>query len=317
MNQPLRYVLMLIGAGVIISAVMLGTSMSSEEETGKYNKLTPEEERVILRKGTEAPFSGKYVNNKAGGTYTCKQCDAPLYKSSSKFDSGCGWPSFDDEIDGAVIRKPDADGRRTEIVCANCGGHLGHVFLGEQFTPKNTRHCVNSISLNFVPHADSRSTTETAYFGGGCFWGVEFYFEKADGVISARSGYMGGSLPEPTYKQVCDGSTGHVEVVEVLFDPSITDYETMARLFFEIHDPTQVDRQGPDIGEQYRSVVFVQNEQQKKIVEKLIGQLKSNGLKVVTAVEQATDFWPAEDYHQDYYGRRGGQPYCHSRTQRF
>jgi peptide methionine sulfoxide reductase msrA/msrB len=295
-----------------------------------WNELTPEEERVILHKGTEMPFTNEFDHHFEEGTYICAQCNAPLYISTSKFDSGCGWPAFDDEIDGAVQRVPDADGMRTEIVCANCGGHLGHVFLGEGFTPTNTRHCVNSISMNFVPAgeelppipqpqapSDQEGTTARAYFAGGCFWGTEHLIEALDGVISVESGYMGGRKDNPTYEEVCSGRTGHAETVEVVFDPSKTDFETLTKYFFEIHDPTQRNRQGPDIGSQYRSAVFYTDEAQRDTTEELIGQLRENGFDVVTEVEPADTFWPAEDYHQDYYQNTGKRPYCHFYVKRF
>jgi peptide methionine sulfoxide reductase msrA/msrB len=156
-----------------------------------------------------------------------------------------------------------------------------------------------------------------AIFAGGCFWGVEYYFEQQPGVLAVTSGFAGGRIKQPSYHQVSTSDTGHAEVVEVIFDPNKTNYETMARLFFEIHDPTQVDRQGPDVGKQYRSAVFFLDAEQKQIAEKLIEILKSKGLEIATEVSPAGEFWPAEQYHQDYYQRKGGQPYCHRRVKRF
>lgn len=298
------------------------------EET-QFNRLTHAEEGVILHKGTEPPGSGELLGTQAKGTYLCKRCNAPLYRSEAKFEARCGWPSFDAEIEGAVARQPDADGRRTEILCAHCGGHLGHVFLDEGYTAKNTRHCVNSISMKFIPADEplpprlgpapekQALPTETAIFAGGCFWGVEYHFEKIKGVLAAVSGYTGGHTERPAYPEVCSGKTGHIEAVKVTYDPAQTDYETLAKLFFEIHDPTQIDRQGPDIGEQYRSVVFYQNEAQKKIAARLIGVLKEKGYNVATRLEAAAVFWEAEAYHQDYYAHKGTLPYCHIYTKRF
>jgi peptide methionine sulfoxide reductase msrA/msrB len=306
--------------------------MQSQEKGMKYNKLTPEEERVILHKGTERPFTGIYNSHKDKGIYLCKQCDAPLFRSADKFDSGSGWPSFDDGIPGAVKQVPDRDGMRTEIVCSNCGGHLGHVFLGEGFTDKNVRHCVNSVSLSFVPAGaedpaaidqagatdkDKVAKTQTAYFAGGCFWGVEYFFQNAEGVVATRVGYMGGKTDNPTYREVCSGATGHAEALEVVFNPTQTSYEKLAKLFFETHDPTQVDRQGPDIGDQYRSAIFYVDEEQKQTAQKLIELLEAKGYKVATELNKAGTFWEAEAYHQDYYFNNGKQPYCHAYTERF
>jgi peptide methionine sulfoxide reductase msrA/msrB len=285
----------------------------------QHNKLTSEEEQVIVHKGTEIPFSGKYDNFHGIGTYTCKRCNARLFRSEDKFDSGCGWPSFDSEIPGAVKRISDADGVRTEIQCANCGAHLGHVFLNEGLTPKNTRHCVNSISMNFIPDEQNTNTvkTDTAIFAGGCFWGVEYYFQKSKGVLSTNVGYIGGHKDNPTYEEVCSGKTGHLEATQIIFDPTQTTYENLAKLFFEIHDPTQANGQGPDIGEQYLSSVFYLNDEQKQTAEKLINILKNKGYKVATQLIKATTFWKAEDYHQKYYEKKESLPYCHIYTKRF
>ena len=297
-----------------------GQQMTNEQtSTMNFRKLTPEEERVIVYKGTERPFTGKYNDFFKEGVYVCKRCGAPLYKSSDKFKSECGWPSFDDEIPGAVKRIPDPDGMRTEIVCASCGAHLGHVFKGEGFTPKNVRHCVNSISLDFLPGAlnESKNSTDTAIFAGGCFWGVEYYMQKEPGVISTDVGYIGGKGDNPTYEEVCSHTTGYAEAVRIVYDPQKTTFEKLARMFFEIHDPTQMNRQGPDIGDQYRSEIFYLNISQMLTAEKLIEILKDKGYKVVTKVQPASKFWPAENYHQDYYKNNGHMPYCHVYTKRF
>ena len=280
------------------------------KENKMYRKLTPKEERVIIHKGTEPPFSGKYDKHFEKGVYTCRRCGSELFESTSKFKSGCGWPSFDEQIGRAVKRQPDADGRRTEIICANCGAHLGHVFLGEALTAKNTRYCVNSISMDFVPA--QKQKTDRAIFASGCFWGTEYHFKKAPGVISTTVGYTGGTVDNPTYKQVCTDRTGHAEAVEVLFDPAKTSFEKLAKLYFETHDFTQLNRQGPDVGTQYRSAIFYLNEHQKKTAAQLVRELKKRGYDVKTQIVTAGKFWPAEKYHQDYYEKTGKVPYCHT-----
>jgi peptide methionine sulfoxide reductase msrA/msrB len=290
---------------------------SFSQEKLQYNDLTKAESSVINNKGTEKPFTGKFTKFAEKGTYVCKKCGAALYFSSSKFESDCGWPSFDDEIKGAVVRIPDADGMRTEIECASCGAHLGHVFTGERLTSKNIRHCVNSVSLDFVPAQLEAGRYGTAIFAGGCFWGVEYFLQKAPGVISVTSGYTGGTVKNPAYREVCTGNTGHAEAVKVVYDPENTTYEKLLKLFLEIHDPTQTGGQGPDLGDQYRSEIFYLNEDQKNIAEKDLNILKSKGLKVVTALTKASEFYPAEAYHQDYYFKNGKVPYCHAYTKRF
>lgn len=162
-----------------------------------------------------------------------------------------------------------------------------------------------------------KNNLQKAYFAAGCFWGVQFYFEGFKGVVSTTVGYMGGRVDNPTYDEVSIHETGHAESIEVVYDDSKVAYEELARLFFEIHDFTQVDRQGPDIGNQYRSVIFYNNEEQKNIAKKLIGLLTEKGYKVATEIEKAETFWPGEGYHQKYYEKRGGEPYCHIRKKVF
>ena len=293
-------------------------TLTKEQMAIRYNALTPEEERVIINKGTELPFTGKILNNEEAGIYLCKRCDAPLYRSVDKFDGHCGWPSFDDEIEGAVKRGRDSDGRRTEILCNNCGGHLGHVFLGEGFTPKQTRHCVNSISMKFVPALSKEiDGLVTAYFASGCFWGTEYFYTRAPGVEETSVGFMGGHVDHPSYQQVTQKNTGHLETTRVVFNPRETSYEDMVKLFFETHDFTQTNGQGPDIGPQYLSCIFYSSAEERDIAKKYIDLLTAKGYQVATMLKPAAAFWEAEGYHQQYYDHKGGTPYCHAYTKIF
>ncbi|MBN2797666.1 MAG: bifunctional methionine sulfoxide reductase B/A protein [Deltaproteobacteria bacterium] len=319
LNALTPYLVGLLAVGVPLGLWLAGSTRAAAggkespvPVSAQWNALTPEQSRVIESCGTEPPFSGAYVNHHQDGTYTCARCGAPLFSSEAKFDSRSGWPSFDEALPGAVEELVDPDGHRVEIRCARCGGHLGHVFRGEGYTEEDTRHCVNSLSLGF-----SEAPLAEAYFAGGCFWGVEHYLQAVPGVKSVVSGYMGGDKPNPTYREVSTGRTGYAETVQVRYDPHQVQYRELAKLFFEIHDPTQRGRQGPDIGDQYRSAVFTVSEEQAAATSELITTLKRRGYDVATEVKPAGVFWPAEDYHQDYYQRTGKTPYCHARVERF
>jgi peptide methionine sulfoxide reductase msrA/msrB len=271
---------------------------------------------IIIHKSTELPFTGEYEKTSENGTYLCRLCGLALFRSNTKFHSGCGWPSFDEEIPETVAYQIDSDGHRTEILCARCNAHLGHIFQGEGFTAKNKRYCVNSLSFDFVTDLGVFDTEE-AIFAAGCFWGVEYYFKKLPGVLKTEVGYSGGSQPNPTYEEICQHNTGHFESIRIVYDPKKIDFSMLAKYFFEIHDPTQKDGQGPDIGEQYLSVAFYYTNEQKKILENLISQLKIKNLPVVTQILPVNIFWRAESYHQDYYNKTNKQPYCHHYTKRF
>ena len=300
---------------LLLTLSLLAESQELKPWAKALSQLTPQERAVIVDKGTERPFSGKYVSTDEKGIYRCKVCNSALYHSNDKFDSHCGWPSFDDAIKGAIKRQKDADGRRTEILCNHCNAHLGHVFEGENMTAKNVRHCVNSISLKF--EKAKKPTKAYAYFAGGCFWGVEYYLEKLEGVLAVESGFMGGETKNPSYREVVRGKSGHLESVEVVYDPSKISYEALAKHFFEIHDPTQKDGQGPDIGSQYHSAIFVDSPTERKTIEKLIAQLTSKGYAIATKILPKSSFYRAEEYHQDYYDKNKKEPYCHGFVKRF
>lgn len=288
--------------------------------------LTPEQFRVTRQKGTEAPFTGQYVNTTTPGTYCCVCCGEPLFSSDAKFPTECGWPGFSKPIDAkgiAELQDLSHNMRRTEVQCKKCGAHLGHVF-NDGPKPTGLRYCINSVAVKLEPKkaADEKPASdkarsanlEKATFAGGCFWGVEEVFRQIRGVKKTTVGYEGGTVANPTYQQVCGHRTGHAESLELEFDPAEVTYDQLLEVFFSIHNPTTKDRQGPDIGPQYRSEIFYHSSEQKAAAEAMKKKLGASGkfkAPIVTLIEPAVKFWPAEDYHQRYFEKKGGVS-CHA-----
>ncbi len=281
-------------------------------------ELTTEQYRVLRKSGTERPFTGKLNDFWEAGTYVCAGCRTPLFSSEAKYEHGTGWPSFTAPVDDSHLEYKDDYSllmKRVEVRCAVCGGHLGHVF-DDGPAPTFLHFCINSAAMDFVPRnaegsdaiAAEAPATETATFAAGCFWGVEHKLGQIPGVVSTVVGYTGGKTVKPTYEDVCTGRTGHAEAVQVTFDPARVSYEELVRRFFELHDPTQVNRQGPDHGTQYRSAIFTHDDQQAETARRVMRELESSRKykkPLATEVTPASAFTKAEEYHQKYYQKKG------------
>jgi peptide methionine sulfoxide reductase msrA/msrB len=299
-------------------------------------KLTPEQFAVTQQCGTEPPFRNAYWDNKQPGIYVDVVSGEPLFSSLDKFDSGTGWPSFTRPIQGTEIAEKTDVGFgtvRTEVRSKVADSHLGHVFDDGPSDKGGMRYCINSASLKFIPVEEldqagygkylppfvaagliKPATSETAVLAGGCFWGMEEILRQIPGVTKTTVGYSGGQTANPTYQEICTGTTGHAEAIEVVFDPTKLTYDGLLDYFFRMHDPTTLNRQHNDVGTQYRSAIFYTSEAQKKTAEAVKAKLeaaKKFNRPITTEITKASKFYSAEDYHQKYLVKNPGGYNCH------
>ena len=270
--------------------------------------LTPEQFQITRLKGTERAFSSELCSYFEPGRYACVCCGTELFDADTKFESGTGWPSFTQPIKDNVVAylKDDSMGmQRIEANCSTCDAHLGHVFQDGP-KPSGLRYCMNAVALKKVDVKEKK-----ADFGGGCFWCTEAIFQRIKGVIKVESGYSGGTVVNPTYREVCSGSTGHAEMIEVTYNPDEISYDDLLRIHLTTHNPTTIDKQGADRGSQYRSIIFYRTEEEKQAAVAVIEEIQSL-IKdmIVTQVEMFEHFYKAEAYHQNYYNENQERGYC-------